>query len=102
MRKMHGLMMMEKNIAGLRNGDFSDKKWQEIYNRYFKSEDDKSTLNKILKAAFFKENKSSISKKVAKSLYPENLRGSTSQLERYAACAFSFRRDRNTVLKHMI
>ncbi len=77
-------------IAGLRNGDFSDKKWQEIYNRYFKSEDDKSTLNKILKAAFFKENKSSISKKVAKSLYPENLRGSTSQLERYAACAFSY------------
>lgn len=77
-------------IAGLRNGDFSDKKWQEIYNRYFKSEDNKITLNKILKAAFFKENKSSISKKVAKSLYPENLRGSTSQLERYAACAFSY------------
>ena len=41
-------------------------------------------------AAFFKENKSSISKKIAKSLYPENLRGSTSQLERYAACAFSY------------
>lgn len=41
-------------IAGLRNGDFSDKKWQEIYNRYFKSEDDKSTLNKILKAAFLR------------------------------------------------
>lgn len=77
-------------IAGLRNGDFSDKKWQEIYNCYFDSEENKKTLDNILTAAFFKENKSSISKKIAKSLYPENLRGSTSQLERYAACAFSY------------
>ncbi|MDY5180898.1 PD-(D/E)XK nuclease family protein, partial [Butyribacter sp.] len=77
-------------IAGLRNSDFSDEKWQEIYNCYFKSEKNKETLQKILRAAFFKENKSSISKEIAKRLYPENLRGSTSQLERYAACAFSY------------
>lgn len=77
-------------IEGLRTGDFEDKKWQEIYNCYFKSEENKKTLDNILTAAFFKENKSSISKKTAMSLYPENLRGSTSQLERYAACAFSY------------
>ena len=40
---MLGLMMREKKylIAGLRNGDFSDKKWQEIYNCYFDSEENK-------------------------------------------------------------
>ena len=47
-------------------------------------------LLKLVNASFYREIKSKISARAAKALYNEVFRGSTSQLERYAACAFSY------------
>ena len=47
-------------------------------------------LDRITYASFYREQKSQISREAAKSLYGDILRVSTSQLERYAACAFSY------------
>lgn len=77
-------------ISGLRNADYSSTKWQELYKFYIGSEDYNIMLEKLINASFYKEVKSKISKKAARALYRDIFMGSTSQLERYAACAFSY------------
>ncbi len=77
-------------IKGLRNVDYSNSKWQELYKFYCGNTNCKAMLEKIINASFYKEIKSKISEKAAKALYSDVFRGSTSQLERYAACAFSY------------
>ena len=54
------------------------------------NKDYKTTLGRLVNASFYREVKSKISQKAAKALYNEVFRGSTSQLERYAACIFIF------------
>ncbi|MDD7403115.1 MAG: helicase-exonuclease AddAB subunit AddB [bacterium] len=77
-------------IQGLRDRDFSDEKWQEIYTFYAKDPERKQLLERFVTAAFYKENQSKLSERVVKALYHDILTGSTSQFERYAACAFSY------------
>lgn len=76
-------------IRGLRDKDYSDSKWQELY-KYYVQSDDKEMTQKLIGAAFYREGKSQISKAAAEGLYGEIIKGSTSQLERYSACAFSY------------
>lgn len=83
-------MGMAYLIRGLRNGDFADSKWQELYRYYWKEPERRKKLQPLLDAAFYREGKSSLSKEAAKTLYQSVLRGSASQLERYAACAYSY------------
>lgn len=77
-------------IKGLRNADYSSSKWQELYKFYCGSTGYNTMLEKLIHASFYREIKSKISEKAAKALYHDVFRGSTSQLERYAACAFSY------------
>lgn len=77
-------------IEGLRNSDYSSSKWQELYKFYLKDKAGRETLDRLIDASFYREGKSSISKEAAKALYHDVFRGSTSQLERFAACAFSY------------
>lgn len=77
-------------IQGLRKGDYSKTKWQEIYRFYKENEEQKEELDKLIDAAFYREEQTELSKKVVKELYHDILTGSTSQFERYAACAFSY------------
>lgn len=77
-------------IQGLRNRDYTRKKWQEIF-RFYKADKEQEVLtDALVKAAYYREEKTALSKEVVKALYQDVLRGSTSQFERYAACAFSY------------
>lgn len=77
-------------INGLRKADYSGSQWGELYKFYLVNKDYKTMLGRLVNASFYREIKSKISQKAAKALYNEVFRGSTSQLERYAACAFSY------------
>ena len=77
-------------IRGLRDKDYSDTKWQELYKYYIQDEDKRAMMKKLIDAAFYIEGKSKISSEAAKGIYGEILKGSTSQFEKYAACAFSY------------
>lgn len=77
-------------IKGLRNEAFADGKWQELFRYYWGKEDRRKEIEPILAAAFYREEKSSLSKASAKTLYQSVLRGSASQLEKYAACSYAY------------
>lgn len=77
-------------IKGLRNIDYSSSQWQELYKFYYNNNEYNTMLEKLVNASFYREIKSKISEKAAKALYHDVFHGSTSQLERYAACAFSY------------
>jgi len=77
-------------IKGLRNAVYSDSMWGEIYKFYLGNDGYSGMLEKLVNASFYREIKSRISAEAAKALYHDVFRGSTSQLERYAACAFSY------------
>lgn len=77
-------------IQGLRNQDYSQEKWQEIF-RFYKADNERGkVLKQLVEAAFYQEQQTELSKEVVKALYHDILTGSTSQFERYAACAFSY------------
>lgn len=77
-------------ITGLRNFDYSNKKWQELYKFYLVHSNYNGISSRLVNTSFYHEIKSKISEKAAKALYHDVFRGSTSQFERYAACAFSY------------
>lgn len=77
-------------IQGLRNKDYSQTKWQEIYRFYKEDDERRKVVEPLVEAAFYREEQTNLSKKVVKELYHDILTGSTSQFERYAACAFSY------------
>lgn len=77
-------------IQGLRNKDYSQKKWQEIFRYYKGNPETRNTVNMLVDAAFYREEKTELSKAAIRALYHDILTGSTSQFERYAACAFSY------------
>ncbi len=76
-------------IKGLRNEAFADGKWQELFRYYWKKERRKE-IESLLEVAFYREGKSSLSKAAAKSLYQSVLKGSASQLEKYASCSYAY------------
>ncbi len=77
-------------IQGLRNEDYADEKWQELYRYYWENPERRKEIEPLLEAAFYQGNNSSLSKVAAKSLYHSVLRGSASQLERYGACGYAY------------
>lgn len=77
-------------IWGLRNKDYSKTKWQEIFSFYQSDEKRRKILCSLIEAAFYREQQTELSREAVKALYHDILTGSTSQFERYAACAFSY------------
>lgn len=77
-------------IDGFRRRDFEDDKWRQLYAFYKNDKETTELIDKIENAAFYKEMNSQISKEAAVALYHRILYGSTSQFEKFAACAFSY------------
>lgn len=77
-------------IRGLRNENLADAAWKEIYRYYREEPERRSRLKLVLEAAFYREGKSQVTRKAAAALYQSTLRGSASQLERYASCAYGY------------
>lgn len=87
---LHNNMGRDYLIHGLRNRDFQEKKWQEVFRFYKGSEMKSRECRQLVAAAFYREEETVLSKEVVKALYHDILTGSTSQFEQYAACAFSY------------
>lgn len=77
-------------IRGLRDRNFQERKWQEVYRYYREDDTRRAQVDKLVDAAFYREQKTLLSREVTKKLYQEILTGSTSQFEQYAACAFAY------------
>lgn len=77
-------------IQGLRSRNYSQEKWKEVFNYYRKNPEAEGTLKRLMDAAFYREERTELSREVVRALYHDILTGSTSQFERYAACAFSY------------
>ena len=77
-------------IQGLQKENYSNSEWQEIYGYYWGNPEGRKEIEPFVEAAFYREGKTNLSKAAAKELYQSVLRGSTSQLERYAACSYAY------------
>lgn len=77
-------------IQGLRSGDYSNSRWQELFRYYWGESSRRKQLQPLLEAAFYRAGDTSLSQAAAKALYDSVLRGSASQLERYAACGYAY------------
>lgn len=77
-------------IKGLRNQNYSETCWEEIFSFHLRNEDKREFVEDLIDAAFYREEQTELSRQAVRGLYREILTGSTSQFERYAACAFSY------------
>ena len=77
-------------IQGLRNQNYSETGWQEIFAFHLRNEEKREFVEDLIDAAFYREEQTELSRQAVRGLYQEILTGSTSQFERYAACAFSY------------
>ncbi len=77
-------------IQGLRDKNYTHQKWKEIFSYYKRNLNTEDTVKRLMDAAFYREERTELSREVVKALYHDILTGSTSQFERYAACAFSY------------
>ncbi|HEX3020773.1 MAG TPA: helicase-exonuclease AddAB subunit AddB [Lachnospiraceae bacterium] len=66
-----------------------DPTFQELYSWYCNDPDRKAILDRVMEGAFYSGEEHRISKAVASALYGNELSGSVTRLEKYAACAFS-------------
>lgn len=78
-------------LEGLSRGgeENSDPVFQELYSWYLRSPQYRTTIQKLVDAAFYKKPSDCISKSVAKILYGEVSPHSATRLERFSACAFA-------------
>ena len=77
-------------IRGMRNRDYSDDRWKELYRSYCCVPERREEAFRLLQAAYYREQESSISKAAAKALYHSVIYGSASRFEKYAACPFAY------------
>ena len=77
-------------IRGLQDRCFQDSKWQELYRYYWRESGRRQQLQPLLDATFYHAGNTSLSKEAAKQLYQSVLRGSASQLEKYASCGYAY------------
>lgn len=77
-------------IKGLRNQNYIETGWQEIFSFHLRHEGKRQFVEDLIDASFYREEQTNLSRQAVRGLYKEILTGSTSQFERYAACAFSY------------
>lgn len=77
-------------IQGLRDKNYTQRKWKEIFSYYKRNLNTEDTVKRLMDAAFYREEQTELSREAVKALYHDILTGSTSQFERYAVCAFSY------------
>lgn len=63
--------------------------WKELYSWYFKKEEWRPVVSRLVESAFHTSTEKGISKAVALALYGSTLENSVTRLEKYAACAFA-------------
>lgn len=77
-------------VAGIRNSksSFTDE-WLELYSAYRKDPKWGEVMERLVEAGFYRRPEDTLSQKVAEELYGEQIEGSVTRLERFAACAFA-------------
>ena len=88
---------LQQLIAGLREA--GDKKLEqlkeaqgeflELFSRFYGKEEYKKLVEKLTDAAFFVYEDKGIGREAARALYGQNLQGSVTRLEQFAACAYA-------------
>ena len=63
--------------------------FKELYSWYYSDEERRKVLDSIIEGAFYEAEENSLPKAVARALYGNELSGSVTRLEKYAACAFA-------------
>ncbi|WP_455714018.1 helicase-exonuclease AddAB subunit AddB [Anaerosporobacter sp.] len=69
--------------------DIGTDTFKELYSWYCSDQERRKALDTVLEGAFYEAEDNSLPKAVAKALYGNELSGSVTRLEKYAACAFA-------------
>lgn len=69
--------------------DIGTDTFKELYSWYCSDEKRRKVLDTVLEGAFYEAEDNSLPKAVARALYGNELSGSVTRLEKYAACAFA-------------
>lgn len=69
--------------------DIGSDTFKELYSWYCSDKDRRKVLDTVLEGAFYEAEDNSLPKAVARVLYGNELSGSVTRLEKYAACAFA-------------
>lgn len=82
---------MDYLIDGLRKFPESreDMLWQELFQYYFRKEEKRDALIWLVRAVFYINEEMGLQKQAARELYGEQLLGSVTRFEKFAACAFA-------------
>lgn len=83
-----GMDYLREGIRSYRYEEMTTE-WKELFSWYFRKEDFKDDLIKMIDGAFYINREKGLSKAVAHMLYGNELNNSVTRLEQYAACAFA-------------
>ncbi len=78
-------------IEGLRRYPFYEVSdtWRELFRYYNSKKESHDTVQKLIHAVFYVNKEHGLSSQIAKELYGDQLMGSVTRFEKYAACAFA-------------
>lgn len=77
-------------IAGIRDHRTPlSEEWMELYSAYRKDPNWGEIMERLVESGFYRRPEDTLSKKIAEELYGEEIKGSVTRLERFAACAFA-------------
>jgi ATP-dependent helicase/nuclease subunit B len=77
-------------IDGLRKYPFEvTDTWKELFSYYHSNAEYQDLIQNLIQAVFYINKENGLSKQIAKELYGNDLVGSVTRLEQYAACAFA-------------
>lgn len=86
-----GMEYFARELRAYADGQLRENKslFFTLYDTYAGREEYRDRLNRLLDAAFYTYEKSSLGRTIAKALYGQILENSVSRLEQYAACAYA-------------
>lgn len=83
-----GMDYLREGIRAYKYEEMSPE-WKELFSWYFKKEEFKDDLIKMIDGAFYVNKEKGLSKAVAHMLYGNEVTSSVTRLEQYASCAFA-------------
>lgn len=89
-RELNEKSAVEGLVRGLwqRRGGLSDE-WQELYTWYKKHPKWSQKIEKLVEAAFYRREDSTLTKETAQKLYGENQNNSVTRMETFSTCAYA-------------